>query len=61
MKLDLINTIATAASSIISIIGFYFLYKQLKKTNETLKQSNHTAIYTINTEDLQTVVHHGAV
>lgn len=47
---DMAQGIGSIASALISLIGFYFIYRQIKQTNENLRQSNHTAIYSINTE-----------
>ncbi len=47
---DVGSAIGQIASAIISLVGFIFVYRQIKQTNDNLKQSNHTAIYSINTE-----------
>jgi hypothetical protein len=35
---------------IITIIGFIFIYRQIKQTQKTIEQSNHTSIYAISAE-----------
>lgn len=47
---EIAQGVGSLASAIISLLGFYFLYRQISQTNENLRQSNHTAIYSINTE-----------
>jgi hypothetical protein len=47
---DILQAIGTLAGAIISIVGFLLLWRQIKLTNETLKQNNQTSIYTISAE-----------
>ena len=47
---DMFQAIGSIAGVIISIVGFILVWRQIKLTNETLKQNNHTSIYTINTD-----------
>lgn len=47
---DIGSAVGQLASAFISLVGFYFVFKQIKQTNKNLRQSNHTAIYSINTE-----------
>lgn len=47
---DIGSAIGQIASALISLGGFYFVWTQIKQTNKNLRQSNHTAIYSINTE-----------
>ncbi|MCA0236525.1 MAG: GNAT family N-acetyltransferase [Bacteroidetes bacterium] len=47
---DIGSAVGQIASAIISLVGFIFVYLQIRQTNENLRQSNHTAIYSINTE-----------
>ena len=47
---DILQGIGSIAGAVISIVGFVLLWRQIKLTNETLKQNNHTSIYTINTD-----------
>jgi hypothetical protein len=47
---DMAQGIGSIAGALISLVGFYFVYKQIKQTNDNLRQSNHTAIYSINTD-----------
>lgn len=47
---DIGSAIGQLASALISLVGFYFVWTQIKQTNKNLRQSNHTAIYSINTE-----------
>src|SRR5688572_15712705 len=44
------QVIASVVSATISVIGFWAIWWQIKQTNKNLSQSNHTAIYSINTE-----------
>lgn len=44
---DILQAVGSIAGAIISIIGFILLWRQIKLTNETLKQNNQTSIYTI--------------
>ena len=46
---DVLQGIGSLASAIISLFGFYFLWRQIKQTNVNLRQSDHTAVYSINT------------
>ncbi|MDI1255442.1 MAG: hypothetical protein PSV16_05015 [Flavobacterium sp.] len=47
---DIGSAVGQLASAFISLVGFYFVWTQIKQTNKNLRQSNHTAIYSINTE-----------
>jgi hypothetical protein len=47
---DIAQGVGAIASAVISLGGFYFVYRQIKQTNDNLRQSNHTAIYSINTD-----------
>jgi len=47
---EIAQGVGSIASAIISLLGFVFVYRQIRQTNANLKQSNHTAIYSINTE-----------
>ncbi|NUO02012.1 MAG: hypothetical protein HUU01_15515 [Saprospiraceae bacterium] len=38
---------------IVSGIGFWFVYQQIKQTQKTIEQTNHTAIYTISADFLK--------
>lgn len=47
---EIAQGIGSLASAVISLVGFVFVWRQIKQTNSNLRQSNHTAIYSINTE-----------
>lgn len=47
---EIAQGIGSLASAVISLVGFVFVWRQIKQTNRNLRQSNHTAIYSINTD-----------
>lgn len=47
---DILQAYGSIASAIISIVGFILVWRQIKLTNDTLKQNNQTSIYTISTD-----------
>lgn len=47
---EIAQGVGSIASAVISLVGFVFVWLQIKQTNSNLRQSNHTAIYSINTE-----------
>lgn len=56
---EVCEAIGSLASAVISFVGFVLVWRQIKLTNENLKQNNHTSIYTINTNIYQYLAEHG--
>ena len=42
--------IAQGIGAYAGIVGIYFIWRQIKQTNKNLKQSNHAAMYSLNSE-----------
>ncbi|MCB9230593.1 MAG: GNAT family N-acetyltransferase [Bacteroidia bacterium] len=47
---DVAQAIAAISGAVISFLGFFFIVRQIQQTNKNLKQNNHIAIYSLNTD-----------